>query len=345
MFGSRLIATAIALGTLGGAGLAANANPTVSFNETFADDPVAGGRAAVTGDPAQIGFSPGRTDLQVDSESSNAQVRWDLPQPITDEWSFTLRGSFTIAPGYTADPNGFSQLVSFGLLNSTTTGGNRSSGPAFDDPATTYDLVSVDYFANVSPFFSTLTLTPTVFGSPTPEATGAFDVISAPFGSESLIDDVAGGEIGPLSASTTYEAVLTFDAVTRQLTLQLLRDGVAQNINASGFGGSTFDPDADAFVEIVTPGGLDGDVTTIQHTVVEGIGFSVDQIALFSWRDFFDAAAWTTPGEPSAFGTVGYSALSLEAERTVPEPAGALLLLAVGLAVGLGRRRSFRSMR
>ena len=297
-------------------------SPQVNFNESFGDDPVANGRASVVGNAGQVGYNPTATTLNVDSELPRVAMVWDLSQPITDAWSFTMSATFSIAPGYVADPNGFSQLVSFGLLNSVTTGGNRSGGPDDGDfnipdpPADTFDLVSVDYFANVSPFFSSLTLTPTVFGSNDGSDNG-FNVFSGPFGTESLIDDTANGEPGPLTAATAYTAQLDFDAITRALTLRLFADQTPVLINAGG--------------------GSDADVMTIQHTLPSGIGFVVDQIGVMSWKDFYDDAGWTTVGEPSAEGDVSYTALSLTAEQTVPEPT-ALVLMGVGVG-GLVLRR------
>jgi hypothetical protein len=64
--------------------------------------------------------------------------------------------------GFHADPFGF-HPISFSLVNSTTTGFNRT-GNLSDFRADTFDTLDVAYFPQVSPFFGGPFLSPAIFG-------------------------------------------------------------------------------------------------------------------------------------------------------------------------------------
>ena len=285
-------------------GAAARADTLASSN--FATDPT-------NGDPR---FTYSATDQSLTAHYDTAlptdKLLFPLAHSLTAEDSFTLSAALTIhSANFFADPNGFAQ-ISFGLVNSSTTGNDRSGGvpdgTTFGSDGNAYDSVTVDYFPNISPFFDSPTLSPTVITSQTgTETEGAFSDLNSVFGAESELD---GPGESPLPLDTPLTATLTYDASSRLFTLQL----------ASASGPLLIDAGGDE----------DGDSSTIQMTLPAGVDFNVDSFAIPLWTD-----SYAFDG-PSVVADVTYSSFSVT--TAAPEPASLGFVSLAGMLL-LQRRR------
>ena len=136
--------------------------------EEFDDDPFAdhgdgspvfatdGPEAAFQYDPtapsAFAGDPVGSLLARYDTVEPTARVFTLLPRPLTAAEPFEINVIFTIrSENFFADPSGFAQIA-FGLMNSQTTGDDRT-GDLEDFASDTFDTLEFDYFPNVSPFF------------------------------------------------------------------------------------------------------------------------------------------------------------------------------------------------
>jgi hypothetical protein len=117
-----------------------------------------------------------------DSTHPTVRAEAALGADYTDQDDFVFGAVFTIrAQGFEADPFGF-HPITFSLLNSTTTGFNRT-GSLVDFRSDAFDTIDVAWFPQVSPFFGGPFLSPTVFGSAvSDDAFANFAFGSAPFG-------------------------------------------------------------------------------------------------------------------------------------------------------------------
>jgi hypothetical protein len=164
--------------------------------ERFETDPIAGGGAnpfVAEGDvaarfqhlltpPRFPGDRPGTLRVLHDTTLPTARIATPLGRVLSFDDDFELGAIMVIrSDGFAADPNGFSQIA-FGLWNAATTGMGRTSYPS-----DAYDLVEVDFFANVTSF-------------------------GGPF----LTGSVAGGKVGDNAfnnfAFSAIESALPFDA-------------------------------------------------------------------------------------------------------------------------------------
>lgn len=251
--------------------LAGGAPPSpISFAETFVDNPI-GTRA--DSDAGHASYADGALTVNYDLGTSVKRTTWPLGAHLTDRQSFSYRVEFTIG-SIAFGPSSFGQL-SFGLVNSATTGDRRTSSPS-----DCWDLLTVDYF----PHEDFTTLSPTVIGSREAGDSDAFTKLGFPTGSASLINEP--GEVGMLPTGSRLAASLGYDATTRLLTLRL----EGHPINAFG-------PDPD------------GDDTTIQYTIPGRISFEVDTFGLLCWEEVgggtasltFHHLSLTTPSPPANY--------------------------------------------
>ena len=319
----RPLLSALVLGSLAWApSLSAPAWGAITplVEESFDTDPVTGGRAVVTaGDPSRFTFNnDGTLTAAYDSQLPTAKLAWDLGRTLHQNRDFSFTTSFTIqSAGFEAQENGFAQ-IGFGLVNSITTGNDRAGGgPAGGDA---FDVVSFDYFPNVSTF-SAQTLGVTVVESDT--GNGFFSVIDFPFGPESDL-----GAESPLRLDTPLTAHIAYQASARTLTLTVSTAGGLIPINLVGQGDSGGGA-----------GGLDDDTTTIENRLLQtsilfdGVGFqgfSVDQFALTLWEDTF-----RFPAEVSSVkATVVFDQFSV-----VPEPSSLVMAGALSLLLVVPRQR------
>lgn len=304
-------------------GAASPAWAAVSLVETFDTDPVLGGRAGVVGDAGRFTFDNvnGGLTAAYDSILPTTQMVFPLGGTLTQDDGFNYSATFTIhSAGLSLDSAAGAQIA-FGLMNSTTTGTNRDGGADFIS-GSAFDVMTVDYFPNVTSFGGP-TLSPTVIESDY-NSMGGLDFYSKlhfTFGSETLLDD-AGESSLPLDVPLT--ATVAYDPATGRVTLSVSQGVNPLTINALGSGGA---------------GGFDTDILTIQTVLAPGSVFSFDSFGLMLWQDSFDEL-----GPENFGGTIGVSTLVADVTfdsftvTQVPEPASAALL-AVGLAGVLIRRR------
>lgn len=162
-------------------------DPTDSDNLVLAG----AGLDRVSWDPgpaAWLGDHPGSAVATYDASAAPGLFGFRLAHKLDQNDVFSFAALIRIrSEGFVADPNGFFQ-ISFGLWNSATTGLDRT-GDLTSFAGDTFDLVELDWFPNVSPFFGGPYLSPSVFGaadtdSPAFPALGSFANASFAFGPE-----------------------------------------------------------------------------------------------------------------------------------------------------------------
>jgi hypothetical protein len=122
---ARLIALLL---TLGLASDVAKSFAAVILSEDFSNDPVANGRATVSGDGSRFSIAGGAMLAHYDTQLATTRMAWNLSQSFNDTTDFQFSTRFQIASaGYLADPNQSAQIA-FGLQNSGTTGPDRAGG-------------------------------------------------------------------------------------------------------------------------------------------------------------------------------------------------------------------------
>jgi hypothetical protein len=271
--------------------------------------------------PADPRFTFNSADGTLTAHYNTSLPTDKLVFPFPAGRSFTAADSFNVATrfkinsaNFSADPFGFAQIA-LGLLNTTTTGNDRSGGIGHDFSATpvnygtsgnTYDLVAFDYFPNVSPTFASPTLSPTIISSKT-GTEPAFSDVYAPFGAQSALNDP--GESAP-ALDTFYNTLLSYNAQSRRIAISISSDSAPLLINAGG--------------------GPDGDPFTIDYTVPSGINFNVNAYALTLWTDSYADFG------PSVVADVVFDSFSVSA---VPEPSALLLTFPALLLLAHRRRR------
>ncbi len=111
-------------------------------------------------EPAHFpGDREGTLRVLYDTTVPAARIATPLGRVLSLDDDFGFGAVLTIrSEGYEASPDGFDQIA-FGLWNSSTTGLDRTGFPS-----DSFDLVELDYFANVNPVFGGPFLSPTVFG-------------------------------------------------------------------------------------------------------------------------------------------------------------------------------------
>ena len=245
----------------------------ISWTEDFSTDPIASGRWKV---PAGQDYSR----FSYDSASHFLTVHYDtfLPtafcehavDPVSGRGicrtrDFEYEVTFRIrSAGFFADPDGFAQ-IGWGMINSVTTGGNRAG---YDPPGPPYsfDVMTFDYFPNVSVQFGGPTLAATAIHSDIGQ--GYYGAFEFPFGAESDLNQDLGDET--IALDTEYTATVAFSAANQMLVARVRHGENYLNIDADGSGG---------------PGGPDGDATTIQTFFYADDPLAMDRFALTAWQD------------------------------------------------------------
>jgi hypothetical protein len=232
------------------------------------------------------------------------KLLFPLSRPLTAADSFTYTTRFKILSAGFSAPSDQGAQIAFGLVNTGTTGNDRSG--TLSTSGDTFDAAMVDYFPNVSPFFPSPTLSPTVFATRPTATAGAFDVIHSVYFDESAL---AGAGEGPLPLDTFMTATFAYNAGTHVATLSFANDAGPLLINAGG--------------------GADGKTSTIELQLPDNIAFTLDAFALTLWKD-----SWAF-GVPSVQADVVFDSFSV---ATAPEPAS-LAVLGVVVPVLMGRKR------
>jgi len=333
MFRSSVSASAIGLATATAFALTAHSAmaSVVLLDETFTTNPV-NAAATVSGDNTRFTHNSGDDTLTAayNTFEPTTTLRWGLGRTLTQNESFAFEARFSInSADFFADPNGFAQ-ISFGLINSTTTGNDRSgygissfdgTNFTFDviNPNDTFDVASIDYFPNLASFASP-SVQPVVFASDDGDSnTDGFVGITTPTSNESALD--ATGE-SDLPRDVFVTSRFAYDAATGRVTLTL--DDAAGNpiaINTQGEAG---------------PGGLDDSDFTIQMDLPPGSVFELDTAALLLWQDLYAA---NDAGQASVIADVNYDRFTV---TLIPEPTAASVMLLGGSALLLQRRNARR---
>ncbi|MCH8923546.1 MAG: hypothetical protein IIA67_10420 [Planctomycetes bacterium] len=261
------------------------------LDERFVDNPFVAGRASVDGDAGRFAHRPSALLAHYDTALATTKLSWPLGQSFSQSTDFSYSFEFTLrGDTLAASPDAFAQL-SFGLTNSITTGNDRVGGNGGD----AFDVVTVDYFPNVSPVFGGPSLGPSLIE--TNRGGNFFDHLQFPFGAESQLDDE--GEL-PLPTDVRLTAHVTYAAQDKRLTLQMLGPGGLLPINEIG----------GRFGEV---GGEDGDVTTIELFMPQAVRFSVDSASILLWQDTF-----APPGESTVRADLDFHAIRVFDEIVLP---------------------------
>jgi len=294
---------------------ARNVEAATLLLETFADDPVLAGRATTSGDSGRFTFAPHSATAHYDSLAPTAKLSFPLGKTLTQADDFSFEVDFRIlSAGYTANGNVGSQIA-FGLTNAATTGNDRAGGATQD----AFDVVTFDYFANVSQQFGGPSLGPSVVKSSS--GGSFFSHIAFPFSAESDLDAFEGEP--SLPHDSLLRAFVGYEANSGVITLSVSEAGVPLEINLLG--------------QSLLPGGFDGDVTTIQNMLAPGFAFAVDQFSLTLWEETF--------GFSLVDADVVFERIHV-IDASVPEPTSlaiAVLGGGLGLVVGLRRKLSGRA--
>ncbi len=288
---------------------------TPLLSENFADDPVAGARASVVGDGSRFTFNSADQSLTAayDTLLPTSRMQWLLPGSthLTQGDSFSFTTSFNIhSANFYADPFGYAQ-ISFGLINSASTGLDRTGSASDYTSDDCFDVASVDYFPNLSTFFPSPNVQPLIMESDDSDPlTDAFAGLHYPTSLESALN---GPGEADLPRDTLLTAAFSYDAGSRRVTLTLDQNGSALTINNEGEAGL---------------GGLDGDITTIQFDLPGSANFDLDAFSILLWQD-----GWTF-GSSSVTADVTFDSFAV----FVPEP-GAACLLGLGLLTLIRRKQ------
>ena len=260
------------LGWVGTWAIAATAAHGAGFVEDFSTDPLGGGRWAVLdGDAGRFVYDSASQSLRAhfDTGLPTARLVRELGATVNQASSFRYTVDFEIlSEGFFWDPDGYAQIA-FGLMNRSTTGPDRAGGNEALEKA--YDILTFDYFPNISPFWGGPTLSPTLINSPS--AAGYWGSFNFEAGRETRLNDA--GELPlPLDTPLTAEVTYAYRGATGRATLRVLQNETPLAINR--WGGADGDPPA--------WGGVDGDPTTIS-TTLDGVGFAHDAFGFLLWND------------------------------------------------------------
>lgn len=241
------------------------------FVETFADDPVAAGRWFVLSGEDGSRFAYDAADealtAHYDTGLPTARLVRPLGRTLTHEDTFCCRVRFTMnSEGFFAH-DFFNAQIALGFLNLSTTGPDRAG---FGTGAKAFDLVSFDYFPNIT-FFGGPTLGTTIINSDAGQ--GYFAAINFEFGSETELNNPGEQD---LPRDVLLTADIRYHAATARATLRVLDGETPLIINAGG--------------------GLDGDPTTIT-TRLTGPGFAVDAFGILLWEDTSAGGATTVKAD------------------------------------------------
>lgn len=296
-------------------------NPLTTGRWTFGAGSNAGSRFVYQPSAAAYpGDAGGSLAVHFDSSLPTARLDFGLGATLTDTDNFTIVAQFSLAVT-TASPDQTMQ-ISFGLVNHTLTGGNRTGTPLDYSSDNTFHTVEFNYFPNVSALYGGPTLAPTVFGAQKPGA-DAFGNTATIFGPGSDLGDNLTG-ITALPQNVNLQATLTYTGSTKQLALQI----------------AEINPLTGALTSLVT--GVP--VLNLLDPPAFGAGydplasFSVNSLAIMAYQDGF-----TTPGDPSLVADVTFQRMALTA--SVPEPTITTLLLGVALFGAARMRRRADSPR
>ncbi len=193
-----------------------------AFDDDFSTDPLGGGSSWTLVGPNTSALADGTAvpvfqwsagTLTVNYNSLHPTSRLVAPLDVTVTGADTFEFGATCtlrSDNYDPDPLGYSGIMTFALMNSSTTGTDRSGD--FDDwAADTYDNVEMTFFPNVSEFFGGPYVAPTVFGGNSGSDNAFFNVT---FGSDET----------SLPLDAPLHITLEHDAGSRQIVCNVQLD-------------------------------------------------------------------------------------------------------------------------
>ncbi len=158
--------------------LPAVASAATAVSDNFASNPLSGGtgwsfgvgsnNSSATGPANQFVWNaagqPAGLTVELNSSSPTARLDHPLGTTFSESSNFTVTADFTLN-NIVAPANQFME-ISFGLTNSSTTGGDRTGSIGNFSSDNTSNMVEFDYFPN--PAFGGPFLEPAIFGGQVP---------------------------------------------------------------------------------------------------------------------------------------------------------------------------------
>jgi hypothetical protein len=233
--------------------------------------------------PAYVGDATGELDVHLNSSLPTVRFQRPLGVTLTDTNSFTLSVIFSFT--VTSAPADQDMQIAFGLVNSSTTGGNRTGSPGIYTDDNTFSTVEFNYFPNDNPYDPTLT--PTVFGAQKP-GLDAFGNSTAIYDYFSELGYHTNG-ITALPTDVTLQAILNYDGTCKTITLRM------GQVNPDG-SVTTLDTE-------LPP--LNISLTNSLDSYDTNFPFVVDSLAVMAYNDGF-----TTSDDPSLVGDLKFQRFS-----------------------------------
>jgi len=264
-------------------------------------------------------YGPG-VQASYDTNQPTTKLLFPLGQTLTQNTSFRVSTQFVLGSNLTSIPSNGMQ-VSFGLVNSTTTGADRAGGSNGGTGGNAYDMVTMDYFPGTDPLYGGPWLSPTVV-----QSAGVLQSDPSPYRYYHAVDityfDKLNSALAPdgnLPTSVLLDAVLSYDAPTKVLNLQIYQGATALAINSP----DNFTPDSTTISNQLL-------LTATNYGGASFSSFNVDSFGINLWQDTYN------PTGNSLSGDVTFH--QLDVTVAVPEPAS-LGLLGVGALAMLARKR------
>jgi hypothetical protein len=301
---------------------------SVSFTENFSSNPFApaGNWSFGIGDnsntqvvwniaapPVYTGDATGELDVHLNSSLPSVRFQRPLGVTLTDTNSFTLSTVFSF--NVITAPGDQLMQIAFGLVNSATTGGDRTGSATNFTSDNVFSTIEFDYFPNVSTIYGGPDLSPTVFGAQAGPGDDAFANIASIFGDVSDLGTHTKG-ITSLPQNVTLQAVLNYDGDTRTITITMAQ------INPDGSGTC-----------------LDTELPPL-NLVAAGYDtnfpFVVDSLAIMAYNDGF-----TDPSDPSLVVDLKFQRLSFWTPALPPPNPVSVHVLSTNVALTFSTLSNF----
>ena len=257
--------------------------------------------------PAYAGDATGELDVHLNSLLPSARLQRPLGVIVrdTDNFTLTTRFSFHVISA----PNEQGMEIAFGLVNSTTTGGDRTGSPDNFSSDNAFSTVEFDYFPNVSAFFNSgPSLSPTVIGAQISSNADTFSNIASFFGPDSNLGDNTNG-VTALPQDVTLEAVLDYNGATKVLAITV------SQVNSNG-----------SLTVLDTEVPPMNCLTAFDYNT--NFPFRVDSLAVMAYHDGF-----TTTNDPSLIADLRFQRFNFT--TTAPQPPESVSISLLGTNIVL----------
>jgi hypothetical protein len=192
-----------------------------------------------------------------------ARLQRRLGVTLTDTNSFTLSTVFSF--NVISAPGDQEMQMAFGLVNSSTTGGDCTGSPTNFTSDNVFSAVEFEYFPNVLTLYGGPSLIPTVFGAQEPGG-DAFANSAAIYGYPTILGDHTNG-VTALPQNVTLQAILAYDGATKTLFLTM------NQVNANG---------SVTFLDMEVP-----PLDLVANGYDTNFPFVVDSLAIMAYNDGF----------------------------------------------------------